>query len=483
MRRPCWAGAVLGGGLAAGAAAQSSRDAALEGAFEALMETAQPATLGRPNGWEFFERAAQLQEELEMRIYRESADSEHPIGFWPQQLYVQSSRWSDVLVAECVISHWDEFQARCTFDLVDEGVRAGRWIPIPRRDDRVSFVFHASARAIRSMATSQAARFWLATLRGDDDEMVRAWRACIAVLTAAEAVPSSIGRMVANSVAATVREAAASGLSHEPSERVLAEMAEPCAWLASRDQAGSFERVLQGERQVWKQVIGGLYDEAGRLKLDQLNSIAMMERSLLDAFTLDEPPAPDSNRERWRALLSRAEVRAGAIAFASLDETDRALDVYFDAAIDGLAADDPVERACAIRETLGPRHLVLHVMLERWEKAQRKSSRITRDAEADWHALKVMVAIERFKRQHGVYPDSLSSLVPELQSQVPRDRFTGMEFGYRRTDVAGQQGAGRGYVLYSFGPDRLDNGSHASSTAPDRLPHHAAANEDFVYSR
>jgi hypothetical protein len=59
------------------------------------------------------------------------------------------------------------------------------------------------------------------------------------------------------------------------------------------------------------------------------------------------------------------------------------------------------------------------------------------------------VALERYKSARGGYPDSLAALLSTSHVySLPVDPFSGKPLGYRRT--------AEGYLLYSVGPDRLD---------------------------
>lgn len=66
-----------------------------------------------------------------------------------------------------------------------------------------------------------------------------------------------------------------------------------------------------------------------------------------------------------------------------------------------------------------------------------------------WLALTAL-AIEHFHNDTNKFPESLEELVPGYLGEVPEDPFTGIELEYRRTE--------KGYLLYSVGPDREDNG-------------------------
>jgi hypothetical protein len=68
------------------------------------------------------------------------------------------------------------------------------------------------------------------------------------------------------------------------------------------------------------------------------------------------------------------------------------------------------------------------------------------------------VAVERYRRQHGRWPESLTELVPAQLSQLPLDPFDGQPIRYRRlTD---------GVVIYCLGPDLQDNGGKLDRQNP-----------------
>lgn len=59
-----------------------------------------------------------------------------------------------------------------------------------------------------------------------------------------------------------------------------------------------------------------------------------------------------------------------------------------------------------------------------------------------------------YHAEHDAYPAALDDLAPKYVEKLPRDVFTGDELKYRRTDG--------GYVLYSVGPNRTDDGGTKS---------------------
>ncbi len=62
----------------------------------------------------------------------------------------------------------------------------------------------------------------------------------------------------------------------------------------------------------------------------------------------------------------------------------------------------------------------------------------------------VAFAVERFRKSHGRWPDSLAALVPEFLGELPTDPYNGDPLKYRRLKD--------GVVIYSVGPDGKDDG-------------------------
>jgi hypothetical protein len=60
------------------------------------------------------------------------------------------------------------------------------------------------------------------------------------------------------------------------------------------------------------------------------------------------------------------------------------------------------------------------------------------------------IAVERYRAANGKLPDELSDLIPTFLPAVPVDPFDGMPLRYKKL--------AKGYVVYSVGEDREDNG-------------------------
>ena len=84
-------------------------------------------------------------------------------------------------------------------------------------------------------------------------------------------------------------------------------------------------------------------------------------------------------------------------------------------------------------------------------------------------ALSIMLAIERYRVDHGSYPKELGSLVPIYLPDIPADAFTGLPLRYVLTDPS-TDSQGRGYWLYSIGADKEDNGGKSRPAgSPDQM--------------
>ncbi len=70
--------------------------------------------------------------------------------------------------------------------------------------------------------------------------------------------------------------------------------------------------------------------------------------------------------------------------------------------------------------------------------------------QADYQATRIALALERFNKEKGAYPESLAELLPAYIEELPQDPISCQPFGYQRKDPA--------YLLYSPGTDAKDNG-------------------------
>jgi hypothetical protein len=85
---------------------------------------------------------------------------------------------------------------------------------------------------------------------------------------------------------------------------------------------------------------------------------------------------------------------------------------------------------------------------QRWETS-RAELRLTR----------VAIALAQYKSDRGGYPQTLADLVPNVLPALPTDNFTDRPLIYSRKE--------QGYILYSVGPNMLDDGGTNAPSADD----------------
>lgn len=83
--------------------------------------------------------------------------------------------------------------------------------------------------------------------------------------------------------------------------------------------------------------------------------------------------------------------------------------------------------------------------------------RLTMGAEAARRMAITAIALKRYQLKHGKYPSTLSDLVPEFVSSVPRDPVDGKPLRYRLIPDGN-------FLLYSIGENGKDDGGDGSSS-------------------
>ncbi len=82
---------------------------------------------------------------------------------------------------------------------------------------------------------------------------------------------------------------------------------------------------------------------------------------------------------------------------------------------------------------------VLHLAMPNWVGGIRSAFQ----TETLLRQARIAVALNRFQRASGAYPEALSALVPQFIQEVPTDPFTGREMPYTK--------GAKGFLLYSWG--------------------------------
>ena len=89
---------------------------------------------------------------------------------------------------------------------------------------------------------------------------------------------------------------------------------------------------------------------------------------------------------------------------------------------------------------------------------------------------RAIVAIERYRREHGRVPESLAALVPKYLDAVPMDRFVSESLRYRV--VSDDE-----YQLYSVGADAEDNAGVPAEQPDDALSIRAPCTDFIIHPR
>jgi len=81
---------------------------------------------------------------------------------------------------------------------------------------------------------------------------------------------------------------------------------------------------------------------------------------------------------------------------------------------------------------------------------------------ANLDTFKLALALKIYQQKHANYPDSLTSLAPEIIPEIPVDPFTGKDYIYRKE--------GKGFIVYSIGPnEKDDNGIYDTKKNQDDI--------------
>jgi hypothetical protein len=90
--------------------------------------------------------------------------------------------------------------------------------------------------------------------------------------------------------------------------------------------------------------------------------------------------------------------------------------------------------------------------------------------DARGRVIQTAIALRLYKHRHEEYPQTLDALTPALLDTVPIDPYTDQPLSYSRD--------GEGYLLYSIGPDLVDQ---KGSVPYDRDLHEPEDSYDLVH--
>jgi hypothetical protein len=260
-----------------------------------------------------------------------------------------------------------------------------------------------------------------------------ALRACRAALNAARSLgdePLCISQLVRTACVVVACQGVERVLAQvEPGSDDLAETQRP---LENEDTFNGLLVSLRGERALMHELFEAL--ESGDVPVGNLAGSGQARRSWSDGF-LGWPIRDNVRAEhpQYLALMTR-RIEEAELPFDLHAGAERA----FDADLESLPREAILSR------------LFLKAMTKLGEPERRKHAHL--------RCLTAALAAERYRREHGAWPESLDKLVPAQLTAVPLDPFDGRPLRYRRTED--------GVMIYSVGHDGIDDGGNLDREHP-----------------
>lgn len=312
----------------------------------------------------------------------------------------------------------------------------------------------------RNLARLNGSRMYLAHQAREDEELVKAYEQTLMLGRIAGHGSFLIEYLVAVAIdALAMSELREELVERVPSEPVLVKL------LAAMDRQvlPPMTIAIEGERLSVMDTIQWTHTDdgngSGRLILTKAAELGSMWGSTPQLGLMGE----------WKILNMMG------VAFPSKAANIRKVDEFF-GIVKG-AIESPFNQRSpaaidAMVDQLPERYTLLRMILPAWGKAVQ-----THDQwRATWDGTRVMLAIEIYRARHGNYPASLGDLAPAVLPMVPMDHYSGKPFGYRRLNP----GESRGYLLYTVGPDGMDNGGVQPKSRHDAFSAQRGRGFDYV---
>jgi hypothetical protein len=278
-----------------------------------------------------------------------------------------------------------------------------------------------------------------AMLRAQDLDLDGAADSCRALINVARALgdePGIIAGLVRVAIGAIAVEAVERTLAQgEPSEPALESLQE---LLKLEDQEPLIFNLLRGERAIGDRTMRFLEENSSQWEGLPGFDLGSLGRWGAGSFTV--------NRVAARALAG------------SVPRGHAALLRYYNRIVEitRLPEAEQQERFAALEQEVKaqvaiPLNLRM-AFVNLLAPAMSKICEALRRHRAQVRSAFVAIATERYRRQHGRWPDSLQELVPALIIAIPFDPYDASPLHYRRLDD--------GLAIYSVGPDGQDNGGN-----------------------
>jgi hypothetical protein len=233
---------------------------------------------------------------------------------------------------------------------------------------------------------------------------------------------------------------------------------------------------------IWEGLAGHRWNEAQLAAIDQtlarvdfLGDMAQMlrgERAFMNASFeqmthLQTMPRQESESDQAMAVKGQPKSFFGRVLFPAwmIQRNQVVANQFMQDLIDGVASaakqpDKPFglspELTNRWAQRFSQRSLDTTLSRPLWESISRTTGKAPR-AQAGVNLARVAVALERCRLANGGFPDQLTALSPKFLARVPSDPFSGQALLYRKE-------ASGGYLLYSVGSDRKDDGGKPESS-------------------
>lgn len=285
----------------------------------------------------------------------------------------------------------------------------------------------------RGTARFNAGRMVLAWSKGDDKEFLRAARANCAVSRACGSDPLTIAHLVATAIDALTMTRAMELNLRKP---LSAEVCRGMLALSDAYPGPNFEVSMRGE---------GLYC------LDTLNWV-YTKGSIKDIMG-----EPADTIDAVKAAAKRAMWVSREAALEQADQFFTAMSKVFDA--DQAVAETSLATITAVQKRIADDTIfqVTYQPLVMLIPSMERVIQVEKQSRSFHGAMRVILAAELYKHEHGVYPQSMDDLLPTIGT-APRDWFSAGDraIQYKRVDPATDR-LGRSYLVYSVGRDGVDN--------------------------
>ena len=285
---------------------------------------------------------------------------------------------------------------------------------------------------LRKSARLLSAHVWLSVRKGNAEEALRRCATIFALNQSLAEEPTMVSQLPRYSIIAIAYTALQSALedSRPPPEQCLA-LAEQ---LAHIDLNQGYITALQGERAMGLALVHMMFTGQGLAKPGSDEQSRQAVQSASDKSAPRELPGLTPLR-----LLFAGDV------LRFLKNMERLIEVA------RLPYRELVKVKSLPREeepSLFPPRLLSGVLMPVFSGSRTVAYRDA--ASAPLRLAQVALRLKAYRAAHTEYPDSLATLEQAAAKPLPQDPFAGKPFGYRRE--------GRGFLLYSWGPNLKDDG-------------------------